>query len=60
MTTPTEPSTDPRANPFEPFPEPRTMPGGWDLTELLAATHRLTTNTWENETPALTPASTPR
>lgn len=34
MTTPPDPqTTDSRPDIFDPFPEPRTVPSGWDLSE---------------------------
>ena len=37
MNTPTKPKKEPVQMPiFEPFPEPRTMPEGWDLSGLLS------------------------
>jgi hypothetical protein len=35
MTTPTDPSTERQPNVFDPFPEPRTIPAGWDLSDML-------------------------
>lgn len=33
MTTLPDPQTDRLPELFDPFPEPRTLPGGWDLSE---------------------------
>jgi len=35
MSTPNENPKVPEAPLFDPFPEPRTMPSGWDLSGLL-------------------------
>ena len=37
MSTQTEDSNNPETPIFDPFPEPKTMPTGWDLSALVSA-----------------------
>lgn len=37
MSTQTHPPNDSRFDAYDPFSEPRTIPGGWDVSNLFAA-----------------------